>query len=534
MEIFALSGLINAFMGIGFGSYILLKSYRDKKSWFFFLITFSFAVWSFSYWQWQIAGDATSALFWGRFLAGGSILIPVFFYQWVIAILEKQSHINRIILLASYTIAVFILPFTFTELVVTHVESVALFPYWPKPGILYTTYLFTIYIGLVMYATTLLIIQFIKTRNKNQEEHGRLFYVLLGTFLGFGGGATNFFLWYDINILPVGNIVAGLFPFLYAYSIVKHRLFNLKTITAELLAFFMVIIAVIQIATSKTIVEFSFSSIVLFVTLSLSYLLIKNVYREVEQRERIEILAKDLEKANIKLKELDQLKSEFLSFASHQLRNPLSAVKGYTSLLLEDEYGKMSKEQEGAVKTIFEVTDSLMKMVGDFLDISKIEQGGMKYEKTDIDLKNLVQHVVIELEPAAHERSLVINTHFKNGDYTTRADEVKLKQVIVNIIDNAIKYTPKGSIDVYLEEKGDWLRLSVKDSGVGLEQDDLEKLFAKFTRAKDAHHQNTHGSGLGMYLAKSIVEAHHGHISVTSEGKGKGSTFNIDLKKQVK
>jgi len=247
--------------------------------------------------------------------------------------------------------------------------------------------------------------------------------------------------------------------------------------------------------------------------------------------EKLKVTNKKLEQANEHLQELDKLKSEFLSFASHQLRNPLTAMKGYASMLMQGEYGEVKEEQKKPVETIYNATDSLVKMVQDFLDVSKIEQGGMKYHKEPVDLRKMVEQVVSELQPAANDHGLVINKHIEEGDFVVNADEVKLKQVVVNIIDNAIKYTPEGSIDVSLTPRNDWVRLEVKDSGVGIDEEDIDKLFTKFTRAKDAHRQNSHGSGLGMYLAKMITEAHHGHIWAESEGSGKGTSFIVELKK---
>lgn len=338
----------------------------------------------------------------------------------------------------------------------------------------------------------------------------------------------------DWEIAQYGLFGMPVFVAILLFSIVQYRLLNIKLIGSVLLVFALwfanaSLLLVEEPDLFKLIVQITLAISVIF-----GVFLIRGVQREVEQREKLEKVTEDLEKANSKLRDLDKLKSEFLSFASHQLRNPLSAVKGYASMLLEGDYGKINDEPKQAVSTIYQATDSLVQMVQDFLDVSKIEQGGMKYQKEKIDLKKLVTQIVTELEPAAKMKKISLNTHIKDGDYSVLADEVKLKQVIVNVVDNAIKYTPEGSIDVYLESKSDWIQVRVKDSGVGIEKDDVERLFAKFVRAKDAHRHNTHGSGLGMYLAKMIIDAHHGHIRAESEGKGKGTMFVIELKKELK
>jgi signal transduction histidine kinase len=262
----------------------------------------------------------------------------------------------------------------------------------------------------------------------------------------------------------------------------------------------------------------------------------------VESREKIEELAASLVKsndklegANVKLKELDKLKSEFLSLASHQIRNPLTAIKGYASLVLDGTYGEVSQSVREAVDRMYQSTQSLVVIVGDFLDISRIEQGTMKYDFTSFDIKKLAEQVVGEFKPNIMKAGLTISSVAGPGDYFINADQGKIKQVIGNLIDNAIKYTPNGSIKVALSRHSlsdgtsGRVRVTVSDTGVGIDKDVIPQLFAKFTRDKDAFKTNVSGTGLGLYLAKQMIQAHHGKIWAESDGKGKGSRFIVEL-----
>ena len=262
--------------------------------------------------------------------------------------------------------------------------------------------------------------------------------------------------------------------------------------------------------------------------------LIRGVKREIEQRERIEKQEKELQIANTKLKELDQMKSEFLSLATHQIRSPLTAIKGYTSLLLDGDYGQLPPQMKEPVQIIAGSTENLVKIVGEFLDISRIEQGRMAYNNEKFDLLTLATEISKTLLPNVEKANIkLINSIPADQSAIVNADKNKMGQIIGNLIDNAIKYTPQkdgtGMIELGAEVVGGKVRISLKDNGIGIDEKELGKLFNKFSRTKDAHKTNVSGTGLGLFIAKKMLEVQGGTIAVTSEGTGKGSTFSIEL-----
>lgn len=239
-----------------------------------------------------------------------------------------------------------------------------------------------------------------------------------------------------------------------------------------------------------------------------------------------------LQVANEKLKSLDKLKTEFLSLAAHQLRSPLTAIRGYTSMLLEGSFGVVDAKQKEAINRVFESSTHLSKVVEDLLNVSKIEAGGMKYEMAPFDLEKAAHDLATDLSVTAKNKGLALTfATDSKPPYTINGDMEKIRQVVLNIIDNAIKYTEKGSITVALSKDpvAKSIKLSVTDTGMGISPEEKEKLFQKFSRGAGGK-TNTGGSGLGLYLAKQIAEAHGGHISIDSPGVGKGSTFSIDFK----
>ncbi len=240
-------------------------------------------------------------------------------------------------------------------------------------------------------------------------------------------------------------------------------------------------------------------------------------------------LNSELETANEKLKSLDRLKTEFISLVSHQIRSPLTAIKGYASMLTEDSFGKLNIEQETAVKRIYTSAQELSNMVEDFLNISKIEQGGLKYEFMRVDVCEIVKNLTGEMRIPAESKGLTLITKIPEKCLTIMADPTKIKQVFLNLVDNSIKYTHDGSVEISILQDGNRVKFYVKDTGMGMDENTMSKLFQKFSRGTEGGKVNTGGSGLGLYLAQEIAKAHKGEITVASDGVGKGSTFTVEL-----
>jgi len=237
-----------------------------------------------------------------------------------------------------------------------------------------------------------------------------------------------------------------------------------------------------------------------------------------------------LEKDNDILTKHNHQKNEFVSLATHQIRGPLTAIKGYISLILEGDYGKVPKEFIEPLDIIFKSTDTLSKTVSDFLDISRIEQGQMRYFMKDFDLRDLTNEVVKELKGNIQKNGLELRCNIPDGYFLVHDDKAKLKQVLMNLVDNANKYTQTGYIEIGLNKSGDnKVIFYVKDSGVGISKETMPLLFQKFSRAKDAGKVNILGTGLGLYVAKKMIEAQNGHIWAESDGEGKGSQFYVEL-----
>jgi signal transduction histidine kinase len=223
------------------------------------------------------------------------------------------------------------------------------------------------------------------------------------------------------------------------------------------------------------------------------------------------------------------LKTEFLSLASHQFRSPLTAIKAYASLIMEGSYGDVNPAVRDAVSKIFISSNNLVGVVQDFLDVSRIEQGSMKYNMEKLDLKDLVGEVIGGLKPNIEKAGLKISLKASDQNYFANVDKGKFSQVFINLIDNAEKYTKEGSIDIFMTKKNGTIRIEIRDTGIGLSKEEIPKLFDKFVRSKGADEVNIKGTGLGLYIVRKIVEAHEGKIWVESDGVNKGSSFFVEI-----
>lgn len=240
-------------------------------------------------------------------------------------------------------------------------------------------------------------------------------------------------------------------------------------------------------------------------------------------------LLEDLRQANVQLKEMDSLKDEFLAVASHELRTPMTAIKGYIHLLLKKK-DQLSPDMEEKLSRIAVSSERMLALVGEMLDVSRIAAGRIIVENEAVDVSALVREVGEELRIQADEKGIRLEIDSANN-CVVHGDKNRLHEVVLNIIDNGIKYTPNGGrVSVSVCQQQEYIAIIVADTGVGIAEKDVPKLFTKFGRfsvGTDAKVQAS-GSGLGLYICHKLVELMKGKITVKSTF-GKGSIFTVTL-----
>src|ERR1051326_6359013 len=235
-----------------------------------------------------------------------------------------------------------------------------------------------------------------------------------------------------------------------------------------------------------------------------------------------------LRSANEKLEQMNHLKNEFISMVSHELRTPLTTIKGYVSIVLEEETGPLNEQQRHFLETSDRAIDRLTLLVSDLLDISRIEAGQIKMQLRPIQLHDLVQRVATNFAPQLKAQNLTLTLEVAESLPLVLADPDRITQVLDNLLSNAIKFTAKGGITISALDKGDYVVISVKDTGSGIPKEEHDKIFDKFYQVKVGTGYPSKGTGLGLAIVKSIVESHRGKVWVESDS-GNGAEFRFIL-----
>jgi len=267
------------------------------------------------------------------------------------------------------------------------------------------------------------------------------------------------------------------------------------------------------------------------------FLRLRKVLEEKNRFMSLKDYAAELERANQELKRIDQMKSEFVSVASHELRTPLSAIKNAVQLILKGKTGEINETQVRFLSLAERNIDRLTNILNDLLNLSRIESGKVEMSLEDFDLKGVIELVAVSLKPQADVKSIQLETEVPEQLPMVYGDREKIEQILINLIGNALKFTPEGGqIRIMVEpypvhpegESAQMVSVSVKDTGIGIPKEHLEAVFEKFHQVEGSLQRSLGGTGLGLAITKGLVEALNGKIWVESE-IGKGSTFTLTL-----
>ena len=528
--------LLMAALNIVFALIVYLHSKKSLREIFFIFSTFSVGLWSLAVFI-LISPDISLIFFKfgliSHFWAGNFIFLSFLWFAWFYKNTSPGRYIILPLLLSAGDIAL-LLSMVFSDFVFKSImlaDNLNTAVGINKIG--YTTY--CLYLFVVFLIIELILAK--KYTSSSGAERKQLGYIIAGTSIaGLLGLTTNLFL-PGIGIFSfftLGPTLSTIFVALISYAILKHALFNLRIITTELFAIRLMMAVAGNAFTARNQGDALVAGFVFVLVLVFGILLIRSVYREVRQREEIERLAGDLAKANEELKKLDAAKSEFISLAGHQLRAPLTAIKGYSSMMLEGSFGKIEESAAEVLRRVMTSADQLVKMAADLLDLSRIEAGKFKYNFTPLHFSEVIRKALGELEGISKARGIALEFTDENKEkLRVNGDPDKIHEIVINLIDNALKYTKDGPITAKLEVVNSGgrknLRFSVCDKGIGVPKEDLHKLFTKFARTEAAQKVRPEGMGLGLYFVKKITEDHGGRVWAESAGIGKGSTFFTEL-----
>jgi len=494
---------------------------RRLKTWFS-LMTITILIWSdFSY-----LGSISPSVELAQFLykinwAAVAMFLAFFFYFFVVYFLNKGKFVSKLGL-AIFIFSIFLAMATLlTDLVIAG----AVQKDWGMEVVFGPlSIVFYLYSALVAGMVIYFSLQSYKKLEIDMRR--KLKYFLAGVFsfiianIIFNIGSQLFFT--SVQYQFLGDFSAIFLLGFTAYAIVKHELFDIKVIATEALTFIVWLILLSKLFISQSTEQFLVDLTAFLLTVIFGIMLIRSVSREVKQKERLEEL-------NQKLQELDEQKDEFINVAAHELRAPMTAIKGFLSMVQEGDTGEISEKTREFILDAINGNERLIRLVNNMLNIARIEEGRMVFDMGTSDLKDVASEVVKNFGAEADSNNLALNITIQpNLLSRVYVDRDRIYEVISNFVSNAVKYTEKGSVTVKLTNpNSQTVRFECIDTGVGVTVEEQQKLFKKFERAKSSAGK-TIGTGLGLYISKLLIEKFRGRVGLVSE-YGKGSNFWFDL-----
>ncbi len=526
-----LVAVVSIIMGV-----FVLKTERKRLSIIFYShISFSVSAWVIARAFLQLSDPFGAADTWAYLIFIPPVFIALFLVLFSLYIGQEQrrmSFLEKIVLFGPWLVllATALIP----DLIVERVHKVG-----NVNEIIYVKYFKLVYAPLIsVYLISIFPILLSKYRKVNYLIRLQLRYVILASFISIGVAVVSNIILPTFgvtNIVWMGPLAAIVLVTLVGYALTRKKLWDFKLIFTELLVALILIIQFAEIFfASNDLPRAIFQSFAFIIMATFSVFLVREIYREIEARDSVSELPRELSIVNGRLQEIDAEKSDFVSIATHQLRTPLTVVKGYSSMLLEGSFGPLEDENKREViQKIYNASQRLVVMIEDFLDISRIEEGKMSYFFEKVNVSDFIEEVVDEQRKTIKEEVYKFTSTIEPNLHII-ADKLKLRQVVTNLIDNAMKYSPKGTgISIDLKNEGSKIIVRIKDSGSGIAKDAMPTLFRKFSRGDAFSKLQTEGRGLGLYIAKQIMNAHGGKIWLESEGRDKGTTAVLEMRQFI-
>jgi len=483
------------------------------------------ALWGWGGFQISLAITPEAALQWWKIAYVGVIFIPVVFTHFVHMFLRGKGCM---LVCAMYVLSIlYLLANLFTDWFIGGVHEMFSELYYLSPTVLYNSFV-VLFFSLVAYAHVLLIRAY---RAAREGRRKRIRYFFVATAIGFVGGSFSFLPVWGIDIYPYANLTVSFFPVIMGYAIVRHNLMEVRILATQLFVLLIWSVLLVRMVMAPGGVKGQvYDMALLLMTVIGGLFLVRSALKETKQRERIEKLNDRLKEANQHLKDLMTIKTEFLQIASHQLRTPLTSLRGLLEMQARGDFDEMDRgEQKGLRVKMLRSVNQLNNVVNDLLDAMELGGGNLNFKEEKVDIVSLISEAVESLKPSFSRKGLEVQIRVLDVIPLIKADKSYLRQVFLNLISNAEKYTVEGGLTVQISVKDGKVKLEFTDTGIGISKDEREKLFSKFARGRRSTLLHTDGSGLGLYAVKKVINGHHGEIRLESRGIDKGTTVTVEL-----
>ena len=564
MQIFNIEMLLGIFIFLTNTYLGVLVFSRDGRSWtnrlYFLLVVIlnAYIVTNFISLHPEVVG-LTDQLYWIRVVMFvGSFIGPTLFCLINAfpgnTFIMKRGLLLALLILMLASAGLSMSPYLFTGLQYINGEVVPI----PGPGII----VFLIdFVGLFILSFVFLWFKWKKAKGVARSQIQTIAYGITFSFSLMAVSTVIFVVVLNLSTFVfLGPLYTIFLTMATAYAIVKYNLFSVKVILVEVAVFLLNTFLFLNIFIFNDTSSLVLNGSVFLATLIFSVLLLRTIYKDIRVRERIEELAKQMMIANDRLRYMEKQKTEFVSIASHQLRTPLTVIKGYVSMIREGTFGPLSESARDAMDKLHKSSEKMVELVEDLLTVSRLEQkrAVLRFEVTDVVrmMRNIIAGVEDEADHVGLKMSLVAPADVR---FLSMIDEKKFIQAIKHILDNAIRYTnPPGSVRIVISKSTlpGMIRISVSDTGMGMTEEKLRSLSeqldfkasAVVARLKTIMPKTKHQPGevlgqsevknaptgdktvgVGLYIAKEIISAHRGNIWAKSEGLNKGTTVIVEI-----
>lgn len=503
------------------GFFVLWSSGKKLVHWVLFFMTLMFSTWVyFDLILWASPSPEAVMFFWSTIVPIEMLIYASGLYL-VYLFSNDQKDIS---LKTKFLIGAFFIPIVlFTH---TQYNLLGLSPDCDEGAIEgpLIQYMYMVEILFILWAGVVAYMGF--RRYADEHKKKQLLTVSIGTIaflLSFTAG--NLTLIFSTGPLYEQYKLFGMpiFAAFIAYSIVKFKTFNAKVFSAQVLVLALGIL-VFSLLALQSLDAVRYVTAATFVLVCIiGFNLVKSVRHEIDQRELIEAQEKELQIVN-------KQQENLLRFIGHEVKGYLAKSEAAFAGIVQGDYGATTPQLDAMARAGLTDMKKGVDMVGDILDASNLRKGTVSYEKKMFDFKRMVEDVVQSSREMFEKKGLALEVSFQKGAYAFTGDETKLRRHLIrNLVDNALHYTPSGSVTVALSRVGNVIRFSVKDTGVGITTGDMKNLFTEGGHGKESLKVNVDSTGYGLFIAKQITQAHGGRIWVESKGKGQGSEFIVEL-----
>lgn len=500
------------------GTFVFVNNRKSLQSKLLFVVTLLFVLWVINILiQWVAVHNAVLMFAWQlTALIETCLYLSIAYFAYVFFYKRDLPFVWKIL---------FLLPILAILALLPTVWNVAYFDSYNCEGgngVMWS-YIYAIEPAVIVFTVLLGIIA--QNREKDKTYRLQIILLTLGIALfesiffvsNFYGELTKI---YEFNLWgPLGMFFFILF---LGYTIVRLRAFNVKLLAAQALVAATVLLVGSQFFFVENTVGQILVATTLIMTLVFGYFLVQSVHREVQQRERIEKLAKELERAN-------ERQVVLIHFITHQIKGFVTKSRNIFAMIREGDYGQVPDAMKLVVEEGFRSDTQGVNTIQEILNASNIKSGKVTFTMEPFDLKNLIDEIANSLKGVAQAKGLAFNVDTGTEPLIYTGDRAQLINAFKNLVDNSIKYTLQGEVKVTLAKADGKVRFIVKDTGIGISAEDKKLLFTEGGHGKESAKVNVESTGFGLYIVKNIIEAHKGRVWVESDGEGKGSCFIVEL-----